>query len=99
MLQRKWIVALSLITTVVALALAGVSIISAQGSGGPKDKWCSGVNIVFFPGGPVGGAFAVNVYNGALQAASDLGANVSYVWSDWDPQKMVEQFQQAMATN
>jgi simple sugar transport system substrate-binding protein len=70
---------------------------SAQGSEGAKDKWCSGVSIVFFPGGPAGGVFAVNVYNGAVQAAADLGADVSYVWSDWDPQTMIQQFAEAMA--
>jgi simple sugar transport system substrate-binding protein len=61
-------------------------------------KWCSNVNIVFFPGGPQGGVFAVNVYNGALQAAADLGPKVNYVWSDWDPQKMIQQFSEAVAT-
>jgi simple sugar transport system substrate-binding protein len=60
--------------------------------------WCSGTNIVFFPGGPSGGPFATVVYNGAVQAAADTGANVQYVWSDWDPAKMISQFQQAMAT-
>jgi len=53
-------------------------------------KWCSNVNIVFFPGGPQGGVFAVNVYNGAVQAQNDLGPKVNYVWSDWDPQKMIQ---------
>jgi hypothetical protein len=24
------------------------------------------------------------VYNGALRAAEELGADVQYVWSDWD---------------
>jgi len=61
-------------------------------------KWCSGVNIVFFPGGPEGGVFAVNVYNGAVQAAADLGPKVNYVWSDWDTQKMIQQFSEVMAT-
>ena len=65
----------------------------AAGSG-----WCSNVKIVFFPGGPEGGVFAVNVYNGAVQAAKDLGANVSYVWSGWDPQKMIQQFSESAAT-
>ena len=60
--------------------------------------WCSGTNIVFFPGGPSGGPFATVVYNGAVQAAKDTGANVQYVWSDWDPSTMITQFQQAMAT-
>jgi simple sugar transport system substrate-binding protein len=63
------------------------------------EKFCSGINIVFFPGGPEGGPFATVVYNGAVAAADTLGANVSYVWSDWDPQKMLTQFQEAVATN
>ena len=62
-------------------------------------KWCAGQKIVFFPGGPAGGVFAVNVYNGAKQAAADLGANVQYVWSNWDPATMVSQFKAAIATN
>ena len=61
-------------------------------------NWCSNVKIVFFPGGPEGGVFAVNVYNGAVQAAKDTGAQVSYVWSGWDPQKMIQQFGEAAAT-
>lgn len=62
-------------------------------------KWCSGVDITFFPGGPAGGVFANNVYNGAKQAEADLGPNVNYVFSDWDPQKMIQQFQEAVATS
>ncbi len=61
-------------------------------------KWCSNVHIVFFPGGPQGGLFAVNVYNGAVQAQADLGPKVDYVWSDWDPHKMIQQFQESAAT-
>jgi simple sugar transport system substrate-binding protein len=61
-------------------------------------KWCSGTKIVFFPGGTPGGGFETVVYNGALQAAADTGADVEYVWSDWDPAKMTTQFTQAVAT-
>jgi simple sugar transport system substrate-binding protein len=61
-------------------------------------KWCSDVKIVFFPGGPAGGVFANNVYNGAKAAEADLGPTVQYVFSDWDPQKMIQQFQEAAAT-
>ena len=64
----------------------------------PAAKWCSGVKIVFFPGGPAGGVFANNVYNGAKVAEADLGPTVQYVFSDWDPQKMIQQFQEAAAT-
>ena len=60
--------------------------------------WCSGTKIVFFPGGTPGGGFETVVYNGAVQAAADTGADVEYVWSDWDPAKMTTQFTQAVAT-
>lgn len=60
-------------------------------------KWCSNTKIIFFPGGAPGGSFETVVYNGALAAAADLGANVEYVWSDWNPEKMITQFSEAMA--
>jgi simple sugar transport system substrate-binding protein len=63
------------------------------------DKWCSNTDIIFFPGGSPGGPFATVVYNGAVAAAADLGANVEYVWSDWNPEKMITQFSEAVATN
>jgi simple sugar transport system substrate-binding protein len=63
-----------------------------------EGKWCSGTKIVFFPGGSPGGTFATVVYNGAVAAAADLGADVEYVWSDWNPEKMVTQFAEAAAT-
>ncbi|MBE0690920.1 MAG: substrate-binding domain-containing protein, partial [Anaerolineae bacterium] len=62
-------------------------------------QWCSGVDIVFFPGGPPGGPFATVVYNGALRAAADLGANVQYIWSNWDPERMITGFSEAAATS
>ena len=64
----------------------------------PTADWCKDVKIVFFPGGPAGGVFANNVFNGAKQAELDLGAQVSYVFSDWDPQKMIQQFKESAAT-
>ncbi len=61
-------------------------------------NWCSGTKIVFFPGGAPGGGFETVVYNGAVAAAADTGAEVSYLWSNWDPNTMITQFQQAVAT-
>jgi simple sugar transport system substrate-binding protein len=60
--------------------------------------WCAGTKIVFFPGGAPGGGFETVVYNGALAAAADTGAEVQYLWSNWDPSTMISQFQEAMAT-
>jgi simple sugar transport system substrate-binding protein len=64
----------------------------------PTPKWCSGVKIAAFPGGPQGGVFANNVYNGYRQAELDLGPSVTYYFSNWDPNVMLTQLQQAIAT-
>jgi simple sugar transport system substrate-binding protein len=82
------------------LAIAGVVLALAMVAqmATAQTQWAKGLRIVFFPGGPQGGVFAVNVYNGAKQAEFDLGVKVDYVWSDWDPQKMIQQFQEAVAT-
>jgi simple sugar transport system substrate-binding protein len=86
------------IASLLLASCAKTSTPATGGGAGPTGKWCSSVHIVFFPGGPAGGVFAVNVYNGAVQAAADLGPKVDYVWSNWDPQKMIQQFQEAEAT-
>ena len=93
------IVALS--TILAACAPAAATQAPAAATSAPAaagSNWCSGTKIVFFPGGTPGGGFEQVVYNGALQAAKDTGANVEYVWSDWDPAKMTSQFTQAVAT-
>lgn len=62
-------------------------------------QFCKGTKIVFFPGGTQGGGFETVVYNGAKAAEAAFGPDVTYQWSDWDPSKMVTQFQEAMATS
>jgi ABC-type sugar transport system substrate-binding protein len=52
------------------------------------ERLCTGVKIVFFPGGPPGGPFATVVYNGAVAAAADLDADVEYMFSDWNTEKI-----------
>lgn len=88
---------------IVAILLAALSIFAASSFSGvaaqEDNSTCSGVDLVFFPGGSPGGPFETVVYNGALRAAEELGANVQYIWSDWDPQKMVTQLTEAIATN
>jgi simple sugar transport system substrate-binding protein len=64
-----------------------------------EEQLCTGIDVVFFPGGPPGGPFATVVYNGAVAAAADLGANMEVYWSDWNPETMVSQFREAIATN
>jgi simple sugar transport system substrate-binding protein len=85
------------------LALAGalafgLTATSAAMAADPVPKWCSGVKIAAFPGGPQGGVFANNVYNGYRQAETDLGPTVTYYFSNWDSGMMISQLQQAIAT-
>ena len=80
-----------------AAALVLGFVTSAQATD-PVAKWCSGVKIAAFPGGPQGGVFANNVYNGYRQAELDLGPTVTYYFSNWDPNTMLTQLQQALAT-
>ncbi|RKX78258.1 MAG: sugar ABC transporter substrate-binding protein [Spirochaetes bacterium] len=62
----------------------------------PADK-IKDINIRFFAGGEPGGAFASIVYRGAQDAEKLLGCKVSYVFSGWDPEKMVAQLRDAIA--
>ena len=61
------------------------------------DFTCEGKSFTFFPGGSEGDSFASIVYGGAKLASQHTGCDVDYVWSNWDPQKMVQQFSEAIA--
>jgi simple sugar transport system substrate-binding protein len=91
---------IALLSIVLAACGSAATPTPAAGTTAPAAgaKWCAGTKIVFFPGGTPGGGFEQVVYNGALQAAADTGADVQYLWSDWDPAKMITQFTQAEAT-
>jgi len=80
---------------VIALALGAADRAAAQPSG---ENWCQGVQIRYFVGGAEGDAFGTIVYNGALQAAADIGADVQYVFSGWSSEKMVQQLREAVAS-
>jgi len=88
MLRKITLLFLLIFSCVTLLALP----ITAQTSEKP-------IVIYFFPGGSPGCTFASVVYNGAQAAAEILGNRVEirYLWSDWSPEKMVDQFQQAVA--
>jgi simple sugar transport system substrate-binding protein len=64
----------------------------------PDAQFCKDMKITFFPGGTAGGGFETVVYNGAKAAEAAFGPTMTYQWSDWDPQKMITQFQEAVAT-
>ena len=81
--------------TLVTIALATTA--TAAHAQTLRDNWCSDVTIRFFAGGAEGDAFASIVYNGAVQAAQDLGANVDYVFSGWSSERMIQQLREAIA--
>ncbi|SHO43074.1 sugar ABC transporter substrate-binding protein [Desulfopila aestuarii] len=56
-----------------------------------------GIKIWFDTGGPVGETYNTIVQHGAEQAAADLGCDIEFMYSDWSPQKMLENFQKALA--
>jgi simple sugar transport system substrate-binding protein len=86
------------LVSVVAMAAASMAAMHSTASAAAlRDKWCSGVKIRFFVGGAEGDAFASIVYNGAVQAAADTGADVDYVFSGWSSEKMVQQLREAIA--
>ena len=60
-------------------------------------KWCKDTKIRFFAGGDAGDAFASIVYKGAQAAQADTGANVEYVFSGWQSEKMVQQLREGVA--
>ena len=59
----------------IAAGVLTISSFSTAHAFDPQAKWCSGVKIAAFPGGPQGGVFANNVYNGFRQAELDLGSD------------------------
>lgn len=71
----------------------------AEGDGAASGQFCQGTDLVFFPGGTPGGGFETVVYNGAKAAEAAFGPTVTYQWSDWDPDKMITQFNEAVATD
>jgi simple sugar transport system substrate-binding protein len=90
MLKRTFLLG----ATAVALAVTSVSFADAAAL---RDKWCKDVHLRFFSGGAEGDAFGSIVYNGAKQAQADTGAQVDFVFSGWNSEKMVQQLREAVA--
>jgi simple sugar transport system substrate-binding protein len=80
-------------------ALALTVSATTAGAQALRDNWCKDVHLRFFAGGAEGDAFASIVYNGAVQAAKDTGAQVDYVFSGWKAETMVQQLREAIAAN
>jgi simple sugar transport system substrate-binding protein len=81
----------------ILLSAASATALMASAAAAQEDGWCSGQTIRVFSGGPAGGAFNSIIDRGAQQAAADTGANVEIVYSEWDFDKMVTQFREAIS--
>lgn len=73
------------------------ALLLVSGSAFAADRTGENLNIWFDTGGPVGGTYNTVVQNGAKAAANDLGVNLTLVYSDWQSEKMIENFKQALA--
>ena len=80
---------------VAALVLASCG----EAAPGEQEEEEEPIKIAFFAGGPPGGVFGTVVNNGAMAAAEILGSRVEVTtwWSDWSTEKMITQFQEALA--
>jgi len=87
--RTRWLV----VFLVIGLLVLGSSFAFAEG------KRFEGIKIRFFCGGAPGDPFASVVYKGAQFAEEDLGCSVEYVFSGWDPERMVVQFKEAVASD
>ncbi len=90
----KKLSSLVLLLALVSLLFVGpAGSVNAQGG----EQWCAGQTIRFFTGGAEGDAFGSIVLRGAQQAEADLGANVEYIFSGWDVNRMTQQLREAIA--
>ena len=90
MLKRTFLLG----ATAVALTMTSFGFADAAAL---RDKFCKDVHLRFFTGGAEGDAFGSIVYNGAKQAQADTGAQVDFVFSGWNSEKMVQQLREAVA--
>ena len=56
-------------------------------------KWCSDVKMHFYAGGPEAGGFAGIVAAGAMNAIRDTGADAEILYSEWDFEKWLDNFE------
>lgn len=75
------------------LILAAIGPAAAE----PAAKWCGGLKIAAFAGGPEGSPFSAQVASGFRQAELDLGPTLTLYYSDWDANKMLTQMRDAVA--
>nr|WP_320015588.1 substrate-binding domain-containing protein [uncultured Desulfobacter sp.] len=72
-------------------------LMSTVAMAGPVKQTGDNIKIWFDTGGPVGGTYSTIVYNGAKTAAQDIGAEITFLYSDWQAEKMIDNFKKALA--
>ena len=54
---------------------------------------------IYFEAGSVGDNFSTVISNGAKAAAKDLNVDLKVMYSEWNPNKMIENFKTALAAS
>jgi simple sugar transport system substrate-binding protein len=80
----------------IKLFLFFLIVFSLFGCKSQEKKEFAGIKIIFFCGGLKNDSVASIIYNGARQAEKDYGCNVEYVFSNWDPNKIIDDFKDAI---
>jgi simple sugar transport system substrate-binding protein len=88
-----------IVRTALIIALATLFCVPFAIAGEKLPPLGKDVTIWFDTGGPVGGPYNTIVQNGAMQAAADMGCDVKHLYSDWSPEKVVENFKNAIAAS
>ena len=83
----KVVFTLTLLMVIFSLSISAIA----------EEKWASGVKIRFFCGGLPGDAFASILHKGAMTAAEETGADVEYIFSGWNVEKIINQLTEAIA--
>lgn len=86
-----WLLGIILILTAGIITLFSMDLIQLK----PQDD----SNYIVFLGGSEESRFAKRIENGALYAAESLDVNIDFVWSNWDSNKMLIQFKEAINKN
>ncbi|WP_320793646.1 substrate-binding domain-containing protein [Pyramidobacter sp.] len=81
------------------LAMTGAALLAGAAGAAEPTQSGKGMTVWFDAGGSVGEPYATTVVNGAKQAAVDLGVELKIVYSDWNPEKMLENFKTGLAAN
>ena len=89
----------SILKVLVAVIILSMVAVIPAASAAPVAQDQKELTIYMQMGGTQGDAATLARTNGAKAAAADLGIKLVEQYSGWDPQKMIDQFKQAMAAN